>query len=125
MDLKFLDEIELKELEGKEEIIKSVRFTKEEFYLLKYLHYKNKRFSYVKNLIERDLQETIEPPVNNISKKDIKNLIKETLKTDDELKEIIRDILKEDEEEIVIEEKKEDISEAKKDLIGFMTGKNK
>lgn len=125
MDLKFLDEIELKELEGKEEIIKSVRFTKEEFYLLKYLHYKNKRFSYVKNLIERDLQETIEPAVNNISKKDIKNLIKETLKTDDELKEIIRDILKEDEEEIVIEEKKEDISEAKKDLIGFMTGKNK
>lgn len=124
MDLKFLDEIELKELEGKEEIIKSVRFTKEEFYLLKYLHYKNKRFSYVKNLIERDLQETVEPTVNNISKKDIKNLIKETLKTDDELKEIIRDILKEDEEEIVIEQKKEDISEAKKDLIGFMTGKN-
>lgn len=116
MDLSFLDEIELKELEGKDEIVKTVRFSKDEFYLLKYLHYKNKRFSYIKELIENDLK-GITPAASQISKSDIKNLIKETLKEDEELKNIIRDILKEDEE--ISNEKNLDI-EGREELLSFM-----
>lgn len=118
MELGFLDDIDLQELEGKDEIVKSVRFSKEEFYLLKYLQYKNKKFSYVKDLIQKDLDETISP---TISKGDIKQLIKESLREDVELQNIIRDILKEDNYNIEITEKtKENNDEEKQDLLDFM-----
>ena len=122
MDIEFLNGIELKELEGKDEVVKSVRFAKEDFYLLKYLALNNKKFSYVKELIERDRAGTLEvPKQQTISKNDIKNMIKETLRDDEELKEIIRDILKEDESVSMQVEKNKELEDAKNDISNFMS----
>lgn len=121
MDIEFLNGIELKELEGKDEVVKSVRFAKEDFYLLKYLALNNKKFSYVKELIERDLAGTLDVPATQISKTDIKNMIKETLRDDEELKEIIRDILKEDESVNIQVGKNKELEDAKNDISNFMS----
>lgn len=128
MDLSFLDDIKLSELDGKDEIVKSVRFSKEDFYLLKYLQYKNKKFSYVKELIVKDINNEFNS-ASSISKDDIKTLIKQTLKEDDELKDIIRDILKEDGHELRNEHEHDIKSDSKKtetenpELLAFMKKK--
>lgn len=128
MDLSFLDDIKLSELDGKDEIVKSVRFSKEDFYLLKYLQYKNKKFSYVKELIVKDINNEFNAS-SSISKDDIKTLIKQTLKEDDELKDIIRDILKEDGHELESENEHDSKDDNKQietenpELLAFMKKK--
>ncbi|ELC8426297.1 hypothetical protein QYB63_002951 [Clostridium perfringens] len=65
---KFLNDIELSELEGKEEdfvIYKGIKFNKDERELLKFIKWKGEKFSnYVKYLIEQDMRNTIEGKSN-------------------------------------------------------------
>lgn len=65
---KFLNDIELSELEGKEEdfvIYKGIKFNKDERELLKFIKWKGEKFSnYVKYLIEQDMRNTVEGKSN-------------------------------------------------------------
>ena len=76
MDLKFLDNIQLKS----DNNFKSIRFGKNEIYLLKFIQYKERNFSaYVKQLIRNDLEEFI-CKNNSLSQEEIKNLVRKEIK---------------------------------------------
>ena len=94
---------------------KSIRFSEEERYMLDHIEASGLRFSsYIKELIRKDI-EVRSLPVDF----DIKDMIKDALKNDNELKEIIRTIINED-------EKPSEVSEEKEALGTFMkTRKNR
>lgn len=100
VDLSFLDNVELDE-KDKDILVKSVRFNQNEYYMLKFCKYKNKKFAtYVKELIIADI-------IKDITKTEFNNINK------DYLKEVIREILKEEQtdgnvNEIKIDENKQD-----------------
>ena len=83
----FLKNINLSELEGKEEdtvIFKGIKFNKDERELLQFIQWKGARFSnYVKQLIEQDMRNTIEGVKEtnkpNIDENYIKTLIEQVL----------------------------------------------
>lgn len=132
MDLTFLDKIEIEDLEGKDEKIQPVRFNKDEFYMLKFINFKNKRFAtYIKELIEKDIKEYL-------SNADNTSITNSTLSIDlDQLKEELKEEIKEElTEEIrakLLEElkekldnmdlKQENIDESKNDLLNFMNNR--
>ncbi len=75
MDLRFLEGVEL---ESKSPI-KSIRFAENEMYLIKYIQFKERKFSdYVKELILQDLEKYI--ALNNkLTKDDIIDIVKQVL----------------------------------------------
>lgn len=75
MDLRFLEGVEL-ELKSP---IKSIRFAENEMYLIKYIQFKERKFSdYVKELILQDLEKYI--ALNNkLTKDDIIDIVKQVL----------------------------------------------
>ena len=83
----FLKNVNLSELEGKDEdvvIFKGIKFNKEERELLQFVQWKGVRFSnYVKQLIEQDMRNTIEGVKEgnkpNIDESYIKALIEQVL----------------------------------------------
>lgn len=109
MELTFLDNIEIEEeLKGKDQTTKSIRFSEDEFYMLKYCKYKNKKFSVlVKELINESIRNEGKSFNSNI---DI-NRIKEELK-----EELLNELSKEN-----IESSNDD--EAKKDILNFMNNR--
>lgn len=64
----FLNDVELSELEGKDEdfvIYKGLKFNKDERELLRFIRWKGENFSkYIKYLIEQDMRNTIEGKSN-------------------------------------------------------------
>lgn len=134
MDLTFLDKIEMEDLEGKDEKIQPVRFNENEFYMLKFVKFKNKRFAtYIKELIDKDIKEYLSNSNNSSNtrnsldfeqlKDDLKEEIKEELTT-----EIRNEILKELKKELKdkldkMEIKQDNIDESKKDLLDFMNNR--
>lgn len=120
MDLTFLDEIVLKEeVDGKEETVKSVRFSKDEFYMLKYCKFLNKKFStFIKELINESINELEnENKGLNINidaiKEQLKNEVKKEL-----LKELSIDLINDD----TGKEKIENI-EGRNDVLNFMNNR--
>lgn len=76
IDLSFLDEINL----GEQVIIKSVRFNKDEHYLLKHIVYQNKRFAtYIKELIERDIVSCYDHSDTEVNRKELEVLVREII----------------------------------------------
>lgn len=80
----FLKEVELKELKNKNKddvVLKTIKFNSEEHILLKYITYLGKNFgSYIKQLIEKDIEENLEHKSNaNISEEYLVNLIEKVL----------------------------------------------
>lgn len=131
MDLTFLDKVEMEDLEGKDEKIQPVRFNEDEFYMLKFIKFKNKRFAtYIKELIDKDIKEYLSNSSNTRNsldfeqfKDDLKEEIKEELTT-----EIRNEILKELKKELKdkldkMEIKQDNIDESKKDLLDFMNNR--
>lgn len=75
MDLEFLSDVELESTSP----IKSIRFAENEMYLIKYIQFKERRFSdYVKELILQDLEKYI--ALNNkLTKNDIIEIVKKVI----------------------------------------------
>lgn len=75
MDLEFLNDVELESTSP----IKSIRFAENEMYLIKYIQFKERRFSdYVKELILQDLDKYI--ALNNkLTKNDIIEIVKKVI----------------------------------------------
>ena len=75
MDLEFLNDVELESTSP----IKSIRFAENEMYLIKYIQFKERRFSdYVKELILQDLEKYI--ALNNkLTKNDIIEIVKKVI----------------------------------------------
>lgn len=75
MDLEFLNDVELESTSP----IKSIRFAENEMYLIKYIQFKERRFSdYVKELILQDLEKYI--ALNNkLTKNDIIGIVKKVI----------------------------------------------
>lgn len=75
MDLEFLNDVELESTSS----IKSIRFAENEMYLIKYIQFKERRFSdYVKELILQDLEKYI--ALNNkLTKNDIIGIVKKVI----------------------------------------------
>ena len=75
MDLEFLNDVELESIST----IKSIRFAENEMYLIKYIQFKERRFSdYVKELILQDLEKYI--ALNNkLTKNDIIEIVKKVI----------------------------------------------
>lgn len=75
MDLEFLNDVELESISP----IKSIRFAENEMYLIKYIQFKERRFSdYVKELILQDLEKYI--ALNNkLTKNDIIEIVKKVI----------------------------------------------
>ncbi|EGT0681984.1 MULTISPECIES: hypothetical protein [Clostridium] len=136
MDLTFLDKVEMEDLEGKDEKIQPVRFNKDEFYMLKFVNFKNKRFAtYIKELIEKDIKEYLSNTDNtnitnsslSIDLEQLKEELKEEIK--EELTEEIRAKLLEELKEELKEKldnmdlKQENIDESKNDLLNFMNNR--
>lgn len=132
MDLTFLDKIDMEDLEGKDEKIQPVRFSKDEFYMLRFIKFKNKRFAtYIKELIEKDIKEYLSDTDNigitnstlNIDLEQLKEELKEEIKG--ELTEEIRTkLLAEFKENLDnIDLKQENIDESKSDLLNFMNNR--
>lgn len=113
MELTFLDNIEIEEeLKGKDQTTKSIRFSEDEFYMLKYCKYKNKKFSVlVKELINESIRNEGKSFNSNIDINRIKEELKEELK-----KELLNELSKEN-----IESSNDD--EAKKDILNFMNNR--
>lgn len=125
MDLTFLDKINIEEEEkGKEEVVKSIRFSKEEFYMLKYCKFINKKFStFVKDLINENILELQnEGKIENNLDIDL-DVIKEQLKI--EIKEeILKELNTNNKSEISVENDIDnDKLDAKKDVLNFINGK--
>ena len=125
MDLTFLDKINIEEEEkGKEEVVKSIRFSKEEFYMLKYCKFINKKFStFVKDLINENILELQnEGKIENNLDIDL-DVIKEQLKI--EIKEeILKELNTNNKSEISVEKDIDnDKLDAKKDVLNFINGK--
>lgn len=125
MDLTFLDKINIEEEEkGKEEVVKSIRFSKEEFYMLKYCKFINKKFStFVKDLINENILELQnEGKIENNLDIDL-DVIKEQLKI--EIKEeILKELNTNNNSEISVEKDIDnDKLDAKKDVLNFINGK--
>lgn len=120
MDLEFLDSIEMEELEGKDEVIKSIRFSKDEFYMLKYCKHINKRFAtYVKELMEQDIKNDSKGYDFDIEK--LKQELKQELK-----EELLEELIKINESACDSEKDKEQItktSEDKEALVNFLTNR--
>ena len=110
MDLTFLDKVEMEDLEGKDEKIQPVRFNKDEFYMLKFVNFKNKKFAtYIKELIEKDIKEYLSNTDNtNITNSSL-SIDLEQLK--EELKEEIKEELTEEIRAKLLEELKEELKE--------------
>lgn len=111
------------ELESKDEIIKSIRFSKEEFYMLKYCKYLNKRFAtYVKELIESDIANTRIKECNEMDIENLKKELKEELR--EEIKTELLEEIKETFSKYKIEEIYSDkINEDKQELLDFMNNR--
>lgn len=136
MDLTFLDKIEMEDLEGKDEKIQPVRFNEDEFYMLKFVKFKNKRFAtYIKELIEKDIKEYLSTTDNisitnntlTIDLEQLKEEVKEELK-EELTKEIRAKLLVELKEELKekldkMDLKQENIDESKNDLLNFMNNR--
>lgn len=75
MDLEFLNDVELESTSP----IKSIRFAENEMYLIKYIQFKERRFSdYIKELILQDLEKYI--ALNNkLTKNDIIEIVKKVI----------------------------------------------
>lgn len=75
MDLRFLEGVELESSNH----IKSIRFAENEMYLVKYIQFKERKFSdYVKELILQDLEKYI--ALNNkLTKDDIIDIVKQVV----------------------------------------------
>lgn len=114
MELTFLDNIEIEEeLKGKEDTIKSIRFSKDEYYMLKYCKYKNKKFSVlVKELLNESIKNEGESFSSDIDIAKIKEELKEELK-----KELLKELGGKTEE---IKETSKTDNEAKQELADFM-----
>ncbi|MBM7835629.1 hypothetical protein [Clostridium sardiniense] len=121
MDLTFLDKIEIEEEQkGKEETVKSIRFSKDEYYMLKYCKFLNKKFStFIKELINESI---VELKNERIIEKDLDG-IKEQLKN--EIKqELLKELSVNNEDEIAIEKEIDNKKlEAQKDIFNFMNNK--
>ena len=78
MDLEFLNDVELESTSP----IKSIRFAENEMYLIKYIQFKERRFSdYIKELILQDLEKYI--ALNNkLTKNDIIEIDKKVINTE-------------------------------------------
>lgn len=123
MDLSFLDDINMTELENKDEIIKSIRFSKEEFYMLKYCKYLNKRFAtFVKELIDSDITNTRIKECNEIDIENLKRELKEELR--EEIKAELLEEIKETFSKYKIEENSLDkINKDRQELLDFMNNR--
>lgn len=129
MDLTFLDKIEIEEEQKeKEETVKSIRFSKDEFYMLKYCKFLNKKFStFVKELINESIEEFQNENSSNKNLNINLNAIKEQLKN--ELKqELLKELNNDTKEEITVEiEDKKEIDpkklEAQREILGFLNNR--
>ena len=75
MDLEFLNDVELESTSP----IKSIRFAENEMYLIKYIQFKERRFSdYVKELILQDLEKYIALNAK-LTKSDIIEIVKKVV----------------------------------------------
>ena len=125
MDLTFLDKIEMEDLEGKDEKIQPVRFNEDEFYMLKFIKFKNKRFAtYIKELIEKDIKEylsntNITNGALSIDLEQLKEELTEEIRT--RLLEELKEELKEKLDNMDL--KQENINESKNDLLNFMNNR--
>ena len=121
MDLEFLNDLEMEELEGKDEVIKSIRFSKEEFYMLKYCKHINKRFAtYVKELMEQDIKNDSRGYDFDIEK--LKQELKQELK-----EELLEELKQMNESAYNLEKDKEEskaISENRKEVMNFLQNRN-
>lgn len=127
MDLTFLDKIEMEDLEGKDEKIQPVRFNKDEFYMLKFINFKNKRFAtYIKELIKKDIKEYLSSADNDVLSINLEQL-KEELKEEltEEIREKLLKELKYEPKENFdnMDLKKENIDESKNDLLNFINNR--
>lgn len=131
MDLTFLDKIEMEDLKGKDEKIQPVRFNEDEFYMLKFIKFKNKRFAtYIKELIDKDIKEYLSDTSNTINSLDLEQLkddLKEELKqelTNEIRNELLEELKKELQDKLdKMEIKQDNIDESKKDLLDFMNNR--
>ena len=131
MDLTFLDKIEMEDLEGKDEKIQPVRFNEDEFYMLKFIKFKNKRFAtYIKELIDKDIKEYLSDTsntINSLNLEQIKDDLKEELKeelTNEIRNELLVELKKELQDKLdKMEIKQDNIDESKKDLLDFMNNR--
>lgn len=131
MDLTFLDKIEMEDLEGKDEKIQPVRFNEDEFYMLKFIKFKNKRFAtYIKELIDKDIKEYLSDTsntINSLNLEQIKDDLKEELKeelTNEIRNELLEELKKELQDKLdKMEIKQDNIDESKKDLLDFMNNR--
>lgn len=75
MDLSFLDDVKLESNSH----VKSIRFSENELYLIKYIKFKERKFSdYIKELILQDIERYI--ALNNkLTKSDIIEIVKQTM----------------------------------------------
>lgn len=75
MDLRFLDDVELESNSR----VKSIRFAENEMYLVKYIQFKERKFSdYVKELILQDLEKHIALNAK-LTKSDIIEIVKKVV----------------------------------------------
>lgn len=75
MDLSFLEDVKLSSNSN----IKSIRFAEDEMYLIKFIQFKERKFSdYVKELILQDLEKYIALN-HNINRNDIIQIVKEVI----------------------------------------------
>ena len=75
MDLEFLNDVELESTSP----IKSIRFAENEMYLIKYIQFKERRFSdYVKELILQELEKYIALNTK-LTKNDIIEIVKKVI----------------------------------------------
>lgn len=126
MDLTFLDKIEIiEEKKGREEAVKSIRFSKDEFYMLKYCKFLNKKFStLVKDLINESI---IELQNEGSVKKDISvdlSSIKDELKKELK-KELLKELNNNNQDEITVEinEVDSERTKAKNEVLGFLNNR--
>ena len=124
------------DLEGKDEKIQPIRFNKDEFYMLKFINFKNKRFAtYIKELIEKDIKEYLSKLDNtgitnsvlSIDLEQLKEELKEEIK-EELIEEIRENLLKEFKEDLKekldnMDLKQENIDESKSDLLNFMNNR--
>lgn len=132
MDLSFLNNVVLGDLIGKDEKIQSVRFNKDEFYMLKFIAYRKKRFAtYIKELIDKDIKNYLENNGEenesfgavNINLEELKKELKEELKEELilEFEKNMKELKSDNEEQL---DPKGNIEETKNDILNFLNKNN-
>ena len=120
MEIDFLKNIEVEETKGKDIVVKSIRFNSDEFYMLQFCKYKNKKFAtFVKELIMDAIKRENEIG-SNIDKDELTELIRSIVKSEIKDISIAKDETVASIEDKIIEEKLSEEDQAGLDALKGM-----